>query len=229
MDQSDLILEGKAVALEAKATPEGLIEGYASLFGERDQGGDVVQAGAYTKSLASLAGANRRVKMLWQHDPSQPIGVWDEVKEDSRGLWVKGRILTAVEKGREVLALIKEGAIDGLSIGYRTVNAVRGAKGERLLTELDIWEVSMVTFPMLQSAKIENYKAVSDLGPDDFRDIEASFRMKGLSRSDAVKAVSGLKDWLQRDAGDAGKSARDERDTAITDLVRFMRDNTRGA
>lgn len=77
-----------------------VIAGYASLFGQRDQGGDVVQAGAYGASLAALGAAGRRVKMLWQHDPAQPIGVWDEVREDGRGLWVKGRILTEVEKGR---------------------------------------------------------------------------------------------------------------------------------
>jgi len=228
MDQSSLILEGKAVAIEAKATPEGVIEGYASLFDEQDTGGDVVRPGAFTKSLAVMASGNRRVKMLWQHDPSQPIGVWDEVKEDARGLWVKGRILTAVETGRDALALLTQGAIDGLSIGYRTVKSSRGAKGERLLTELEIWEVSLVTFPMLKTARVDMVKSLADLCADDFRDLEATLRTKGLSRTDAVKAVSGLKEWLQRDAGDAEKSARDERETAITDLVRFMRETTKG-
>ena len=201
MDQSDLILEGKAVALEAKATPEGVIEGYASLFNERDQGGDVVQAGAYTKSLSGMANANRRVKMLWQHDPGQPIGVWDEVKEDGRGLWVKGRILTAVEKGREALALLTEGAIDGLSIGYRTVSAVRGAKGERLLTELDIWEVSMVTFPMLQTARIDAVKA-SGLTERELERVLT--RDAGLSRAVAQRLMAGGYDAIKamRDAGD---------------------------
>ena len=72
--------------------------------------------------------------MLWQHDPTQPIGVWDEVREDATGLWVKGRILTEVEKGREAAALLAAGAIDGLSIGYRTVRAERDGKGQRLLS-----------------------------------------------------------------------------------------------
>ena len=124
-------LEGKAVSLDFKASPEGVVEGYASLFGEVDQGGDTVVAGAYTKSLLSLAEGNRRVKMLWQHDPYQPIGVWDEVKEDARGLFVKGRILKDVERGREAVALMEAGAMDGLSIGYRTVKAARDAKGVR--------------------------------------------------------------------------------------------------
>ena len=131
-----------------------VIEGYASLFGACDQGGDVVAKGAYARSLQKLAADNRGVKMLWQHDPAQPIGIWDEVREDERGLYVKGRILASVEKGREAAALIEAGAIDGLSIGYRTVKAAKNDKGQRLLSELELWEVSLVTFPMLPSARV---------------------------------------------------------------------------
>ena len=126
---------------------DGLIEGYASLFGVADQGGDVVAKGAYTGSLTALAAQGRGVKMLWQHDASAPIGVWDEVREDERGLYVKGRLLESV-------ALIEAGALDGLSIGYRTKKAVRGADGKRNLQELELWEVSLVTFPMLPSARV---------------------------------------------------------------------------
>lgn len=138
---------GQDVTVKDGAT----IEGYASLFGRKDQGGDRVAPGAYDKSLR----AKRSIKMLWQHDPSQPIGVWDEVIADEKGLWVKGRILTDVEKGREAAALIEAGAIDGLSIGYRTVKATKDDKGGRLLSELELWEVSLVTFPMLPDAKVD--------------------------------------------------------------------------
>lgn len=131
-----------------------IVSGYASLFGKRDQGGDVVAAGAYASSLKRLTATGRAVKMLWQHDPTQPIGIWDEVREDERGLWVKGRILTEVERGREAAALLTAGAIDGLSIGYRTLRSERDAKGQRLLQELDLWEVSLVTFPMLPEARV---------------------------------------------------------------------------
>jgi HK97 family phage prohead protease len=93
--------------------------------------------------------------MLWQHDPAQPIGVWDEVREDATGLYVKGRILTEVARGQEAVALLAAGAIDGLSIGYRTLRAERDAKGQRLLQELDLWEVSLVTFPMLAEARVQ--------------------------------------------------------------------------
>jgi HK97 family phage prohead protease len=132
-----------------------VVEGYASIFGRRDQGGDVVGRGAYAASLAALAASGRRVKMLWQHDPAQPIGVWDEAREDAIGLYVKGRILTDVARGREAAALLAAGAIDGLSIGYRTVRAERDAKGQRLLQELELWEVSLVTFPMLAEARVQ--------------------------------------------------------------------------
>ena len=133
---------------------EGRIEGYASLFGKKDQGGDVVLPGAYAASLAALKARGGSVKMLWQHDPAQPIGIWDEVREDATGLWVKGRLLAEVEKGREAAALLGAGAIDGLSIGYRTVRSERDAKGQRLLSEVELWEVSLVTFPMLAEARV---------------------------------------------------------------------------
>ncbi|MEM8556098.1 MAG: HK97 family phage prohead protease [Pseudomonadota bacterium] len=130
------------------------IEGYASLFGQTDQGGDIVEAGAYAASLKKLANSDRRVKLLWQHDPTQPIGVWDEVREDGNGLYVKGRLLTDIAKGREAASLIEAGALDGLSIGYRTVKASRNGDGRRVLQEVELWEVSLVTFPMLPTARV---------------------------------------------------------------------------
>jgi HK97 family phage prohead protease len=159
-----------------------VVAGYASLFGKADQGGDIVQKGAYAASLKRLAARGGRVKMLWQHDPAQPIGVWDEVREDSTGLWVKGRILTEVEKGREAAALVAAGAIDGLSIGYRTVKAERDGKGRRLLSELELWEVSLVTFPMLPEARVA---AKADAMEGDWRDMAAVFE-------DARRTLAGL-------------------------------------
>lgn len=148
------------------------ISGYASLFGAIDQGGDVVGKGAYAASLSLRPG----IKMLWQHDPAQPIGVWDEVREDAKGLYVKGRLLPSVAKGREAIALLDAGAIDGLSIGYRTIKARKNDKGQRVLEELELWEVSLVTFPMLPSARVT---AKSGETPDEaeaLRDMAATFR-----------------------------------------------------
>ena len=156
MKTVDYGLEMKFCRLgEGVAVTDGCrIEGYASVFGITDQGGDVVVAGAYRRSLDRLKREGRAVKMLWQHDPAQPIGIWEDIREDPKGLWVRGRILTEVEKGREAAALIAAGAIDGLSIGYRTVTAEKDAKGQRLLREVELWEVSLVTFPMLPEARV---------------------------------------------------------------------------
>ena len=149
-------LEHKFCAAETCLTLLGgtEIEGYSSLFGASDRNGDIVQKGAYEKSLADLASNGRRVKMLWQHDPTQPIGIWEEVREDARGLYVKGRLLDSVCKAREAASLVEAGAIDGLSIGYLTKRAGTTEQGQRLLSELELWEVSLVTFPMLSSARV---------------------------------------------------------------------------
>ncbi|MEM6824051.1 MAG: HK97 family phage prohead protease [Pseudomonadota bacterium] len=150
-----------------------VIEGYASLFGRIDRGGDIVEPGAYARSLAALEKGGRRVKMLWQHDPSQPIGVWEEVHEDGRGLYVKGRILEGVARGREAAELLAAGAIDGLSIGYRTVKSQKDDKGRRRLTDLELWEVSLVTFPMLPDARIGGKG--TEPGESVLRDLAAVF------------------------------------------------------
>ena len=148
--------------LEVKYAPLGrsdgqgnsVIDGYASLFGVPDQNGDVVEKGAFQTSLKRLKDAGRSVKLLWQHDPTQPIGVWDKVYEDDIGLKVKGRLITEVAKGAEGAALMAAGAIDGLSIGYKTIRSEKEGAGRRLI-ELDLWEVSLVTFPMLPEARAQ--------------------------------------------------------------------------
>lgn len=172
--------DSRASGLIAHAPAEGgatRIEGYASVFGVVDGGGDVVEAGSFRASLARLSASGRRVRMLWQHDPGQPIGVWDEVVEDGHGLKVRGRILDAVERGREAASLIRSGAIDGLSIGYRTLRATRDGDGRRHLAELDLWEVSLVTFPMLPAARVAAKAA--GIGPlDDLRAAVAEARRR---------------------------------------------------
>lgn len=129
------------------------IAGYASVFGLRDKGGDTVAPGAYAASLKRMAARGDKVRMLWQHDPAQPIGIWDAVHEDATGLHVKGRLLPDVARAREAQALLEAGAVDGLSIGYRTLRAEPVPGGGRKLIELDLWEVSLVTFPMQPEAR----------------------------------------------------------------------------
>ena len=106
MNSADLGLELKFLGGQGLKAEGAVIEGYASLFGLADQGGDIVGAGAFAASLARLAAKGERVRMLWQHDPSRPIGVWDEIREDGRGLWVKGRLLPDIAHAREAITLI---------------------------------------------------------------------------------------------------------------------------
>ena len=162
-------------------TDQATIEGYASLFGVPDQGGDVVLAGAYAAGLKRLAQKGGKVRMLWQHDATQPIGVWEEIREDRKGLWVKGRLLVEVERAREAAALVAAGAIDGLSIGYRTISAERDQNGRRALSEVELWEVSLVTFPMLPEAKLAGTGAGA----------EAKAAPSGPDRAEALAALFG--------------------------------------
>lgn len=168
-------LETKFARFDAEAlqVTDGFeIAGYASLFGSCDQGGDIVEKGAYAASLKRLAATGRRVRMLWQHDPTEPIGIWDDVREDTRGLLVKGRLLRDVARAREAAALIEAGAIDGLSIGYRTLRATKDGQGRRLLSEVELWEVSLVTFPMLPDARVGAATKAMAAGTDaDLRDL----------------------------------------------------------
>lgn len=139
------------------AAANGRFEGYASLFGREDKGRDIIMPGAFGASLAQRGPAE--IRMLFQHDPAQPIGVWESVREDARGLHVRGRLIEDVARAREILALLRCGAIDGLSIGFNTRKAVRDARtGHRRIYEIDLWEISIVTFPMLSSAKITTVK-----------------------------------------------------------------------
>jgi HK97 family phage prohead protease len=136
------------------------IQGYASLFWAKDLNDDVVAAGAFDASLARTPPS--RVRMLMQHDPNEPIGVWDAIAPDTKGLFVRGRIIDAAPAGRMALALVKAGAMDGLSIGFRAVKARKGEGGRlRVLTELDLWEISLVTFPMLPGARLSLLSAAA--------------------------------------------------------------------
>ena len=136
---------------------DGRFEGYASLFGLADLGNDIVAPGAFRESL-SKRGA-KGVKMLWSHDPAQPLGLWEAIVEDQRGLFVRGRLDMSVAKAREAYALMKSGAVDGLSIGFKTQRSRRDPRnGSRRLEKIDLWEVSIVTFPMLPQARVSAVK-----------------------------------------------------------------------
>jgi uncharacterized protein len=151
--------ELKFTALDLKRVDaDGTFAGYASLFGKEDLGGDVILPGAFRDSLRQRGPAG--IKMLFQHNPNEPIGVWEQLTEDGRGLWAKGRLMPEVARAREVLSLMRAGALDGLSIGFRTILGRRDAKtGIRRLLKVDLWEISIVTFPLLPEARVAHVKA----------------------------------------------------------------------
>lgn len=190
-------METKAFDFEVKADDAGVIEGYGSIFGNVDKGGDKVLPGAFADSVALAMKGARTIKMLWYHDPTQPIGVWDELVEDGKGLKVKGRIILEVARAKEVLALIKAGVVGGLSIGYQSLKD-RMDGDIRILEKLDLWEVSPVTFPMNDKAKVTSAKAegcddiIEKLAAGDRlteREFEKLAKGLGLSNSQAERAA----------------------------------------
>lgn len=141
----------------AAIDPDGTVEGYASVFGAVDQARDMVMPGAFAGTLQTRG--LRRIPMLFQHDPAEPIGIWLELREDLHGLYARGRLIPDVVRAREVLALVRAGAIDGLSIGFRTASARIDPKTRlRKLHAVDLWEISIVTFPLLDGARVSAVK-----------------------------------------------------------------------
>ena len=139
--------------------------------------------------------------MLWQHDSAEPIGVYERVSEDDIGLWLEGRLLLDVEKGHEAYVLLKNRAISGLSIGFVPLAwewETRDNKRVRVLKDVDLWEVSLVTFPANPKASVDNVKSIQTV-----RDAEAVLRDAGLSKSDAGAVLAACKSALQRDAEEA--------------------------
>src|SRR3954451_24853555 len=137
--------------------PDGAVEGYASLFGEVDQARDMVMPGAFAQTLKQRG--LRKIPMLFQHDPAEPVGIWLDIAEDWRGLRARGRLIPDVARAKELLALIRAGAVDGLSIGYRTVRGQIDPKSRvRKLYQVDLWEISIVTFPLLNGARVSTVK-----------------------------------------------------------------------
>ena len=180
---------------------KGMFSCYASIFGNKDLGNDVVVQGAFQKSIRAKGA--RKIKMRFQHDTKEPIGVYTKVREDAQGLYVEGKLAMQTQKGREVYELMKMGAIDGLSVGYRV-----DAKGysydaggkKRYLKQVDIMEISAVNFPMNPKPRVNAVKAEERT----VRDWEAFLRDEGgLSRSESKVAASAVTKALdQREVGD---------------------------
>lgn len=203
--------ETKRLPLDLKALNEdGTFEGYASKWDIVDEAQDEVKRGAFTKAIQERGA--KGVKMFYEHNSMEPIGVWTDLTEDATGLFARGKLLIgALHKARETYALMKEGVLDGLSIGYQVVQSTKDAgRGVRMLDILDLREISAVVFPMLTDARIT---AVKSDGKSDIKTglamSEKEFerlltRDAGFTRSQALKIMSsGFKSLhgAKRDAG----------------------------
>lgn len=192
-------------AAEIKAVGDsGEFEGYGSVFAVVDSYGEVVDKGAFTESLKQ----HGMPALLWQHRGSEPIGIYMEAYEDERGLRVKGQLNLDVQQGREAHALLKQGALKGLSIGFATqVEELNRDTGIRHLKKVRLYEVSLVTFPANDKANVDAVKAA----PESVRDFEGFLREGGFNGEDAKIIVSHGFKALQahREGGElAGVAAR---------------------
>jgi HK97 family phage prohead protease len=196
--------KNSGVPLDTKDVDDaGVIEGYASIFGNVDSYGEIVEPGAFIKSLEKSQKTGRKIKMLWQHDPHQPIGVWDDLAEDKKGLRVRGRLLIDQSpKAREAHGLLQAGALDGLSIGYRTIKSSpkEGKQGIISLNELDLLENSVVTFAANERARVEVVKSILDAGQlPTVREFEGLLRDAGFSKAKAAAIAATATPHLRGD------------------------------
>ena len=215
----------------------GEFSGYGAVFGNVDSHGDVIMPGAFKTTLDKWQEEGRLPPMRLMHGTALnmfsgddlPIGKWTEMREDERGLFVKGKLSALdTDMGRRVYGLMKDGVLDGLSIGFRALKktAVRGqGPVKRQLEQILLSEISLVDQPSNGLARVQGgIKSLSDLTVKDMQEIEASLRDDGLSRKDAVTAVSGFKKWFQRDADTPTTDLRDE--GAADELAEILRRNT---
>jgi len=183
-----------------EVTAAGTFSGYGSVFGVLDDYSDVVQAGAFTESLAECAKKGVMPALLWQHRSSEPCGVYTDMKEDSTGLVVEGKLALKTQRGAEAYELLQMKAISGLSIGFMTREDSYDQKlGVRTIKKADLWEVSLVTFPANDSARVSAVKSIEEIAT--VRDAERYLRDSGsLSRSEATALVARIKGLAQRES-----------------------------
>jgi len=185
------VLSRKSYPMEIKQiSDEGYFSGYGSVFDVVDDWDDVIVSGAFAETLQK-----KTPVMLWQHNSAEPIGVYERIREDEIGLWLEGRLLLDIEKGREAHILLKNRAIRGLSIGFLPLAwewETRDNTRVRVLKDIDLWEVSLVTFPANPKAVVDEVKTV--------RGLENFLRDAGLSRSEAKAALAAIRADSQRDA-----------------------------
>ena len=210
--------EVRSFALQIKAAgDDGSVEGYGSVFGVRDNYDDVIAKGAFAATLAAHKSAGTMPAMLWQHDACEPIGIWSEMVEDDKGLRIKGQLALDTARGKEAHALLKMGALNGLSIGFVSKQWAYDRETDvRTLTEIDLWEVSLVTFPANEKARVTNVKSSDDLATP--KDAERLLRDAGFSKSDATAFVSRVMRM-----GEARRDSADSTAVAIRAADRLLK------
>lgn len=212
----------KQFAFKADAVKDdGTFVGYGSVFGNVDSYGDVVMPGAFAKSLGTIKKGGDPLPMLWNHKSDEPIGGYTSLEEDERGLKVSGFILiNEVARAKEIFALMKARVVKGLSIGYYEVEAEQDKKsGNRLLHELDLREISPVTFPANVLAEVEGVKGhiiktLRDGNLPSLKEFEDFLREAGFSKSQAAAVANNGLSKLSR--GEPGGEKSDE----ITRMLR---------
>lgn len=182
-------------------TETGSFCGYGSVYGNVDDGGDIVSPNAFAKSLTDWKSKGRMPALLWQHNQRQPIGAYQKMDEMPDGLYVEGTLALKTQQGKEAYELLKMNAISGLSIGYMSTEDDYNSKtGTRTIKSADLYEVSLVTFPMNDAARVSAVKTIEEIG--DLTSAETYLRdVGGLSRREAKAFISTLKGLTQRDAG----------------------------
>jgi len=183
------------------AEEDGSFEGYGSVFNNKDLGNDVIKYGAFSESIKSKK--PKQIKLLYQHKTDEPIGVIDSLEEDSRGLKIKGRLAMKTQKGKEVYELMKMGALDSMSIGYRLSPddyKYSDKLKKRTISNLDLMEISMVTFPMNPKAKVTKVK----LAEMDVRELEKYLCDIGMTNSVAEQSAGVLFKSFNREVNEQG-------------------------
>ncbi len=206
------------------AGEDGAIEGYGSVFGVVDSYGDVVEKGAFAASLQAHRAAGTMPAMLWQHNPEEPLGVWEEMSEDAHGLKVKGRIVLETAFGRDKYILLKNGVLNGLSIGFvATDKSWNDRDGTRTLNAIDLWEVSLVTFPACPPARLSSVKAADMAALRTIREAEDVLSgMPDFSERTAKAFIASVKrlSLAERDARMAQAQAQEAAQRLLSTLTK---------
>lgn len=193
--------------LEIKAvSDDGTFEGYGSVFGVKDSYDEIVAPGAFSDSLNEHKAAGTMPALLWQHRSGEPIGVYASIEEDSIGLKLSGRLALKTSRGAEAHELLKMKAISGLSIGFMTrEDSFDRLTGIRTLKRVDLWEVSLVTFPANDAARVTGVKSIETI--EDLKSAEQFLRDSGLSRREAVAFIAKVKSFSQSESEDTDLKA----------------------